>query len=149
MLKDIMFQKTDTVLHNLVIESYINCQKAGINTNWELAQRNFPMTKSQGHGQRHIEKIAYWADEFSTDAFGEMLAIICKCKSSPKNKSNSELKKCSPPRQLSGTTNKISIQTFQTCMWHSITVLCRHRQKLTQQNFTCCDRRHIGKDALH
>ncbi len=24
------------------------------------------------------EKIAYSADEFSTDAFGEMLAIICK-----------------------------------------------------------------------
>ncbi len=28
-------------------------------------------------------KIAHWADEFSTDAFGEMLAIICKCRSSP------------------------------------------------------------------
>ncbi len=27
------------------------------------------------------EKIAHWADEFSTDAFGEMLAIIYKCKS--------------------------------------------------------------------
>ncbi len=30
------------------------------------------------------EKIAHWADEFSTDAFGEMLAIICKCRSSKK-----------------------------------------------------------------
>ncbi len=29
-------------------------------------------------------KIAHWADEFSTDAFGEMLAIICKCRSSKK-----------------------------------------------------------------
>ncbi len=29
--------------------------------------------------------MAHWADEFSTDAFGEMLAKICKCRSS-KNK---------------------------------------------------------------
>ncbi len=28
-----------------------------------------------------IKKIAHWADEFSTDAFGEMLAIICKSRS--------------------------------------------------------------------
>ncbi len=35
-------------------------------------------------------KIGHWADEFPTDAFGEMLAIICKCRSSNKKKSNSE-----------------------------------------------------------
>ncbi len=28
--------------------------------------------------------MAHWADEFSTDALGEMLAIICKCRSSKK-----------------------------------------------------------------
>ncbi len=27
-------------------------------------------------------KIAHWTDEFSTDALGEMLSIICKCRSS-------------------------------------------------------------------
>ncbi len=37
-----------------------------------------------------VIKIAHWADEFSTDAFGEMLAIICKWRSSQKKKSNSE-----------------------------------------------------------
>ncbi len=39
-----------------------------------------------------IKKIAHWADEFSTDDFGEMLALICKCRSSKENKSNFELK---------------------------------------------------------
>ncbi len=43
------------------------------------------------HFETKYEKIAHWAEEFSTDAFGEMLAIICKCRSSKKNqKSNSE-----------------------------------------------------------
>ncbi len=46
------------------------------------------------------KKIAHWADEFSTDAFGEMLAIICKFRSSPKNKSNSEFKKKSSSGHL-------------------------------------------------
>ncbi len=31
--------------------------------------------------KHYFEKIAHWSDEFSTDAFGEMLAIICKRKS--------------------------------------------------------------------
>ncbi len=31
-------------------------------------------------------KIAHWANEFSTDALGEMLAIIFKCRSSKKQK---------------------------------------------------------------
>ncbi len=31
-----------------------------------------------------INKIAHRADEFSTDAFGEMLPIICKCRLSKK-----------------------------------------------------------------
>ncbi len=53
-----------------------------------------------------IEKIAHWADEFSTDAFGEMLAIICKCRLSPKNKSNSELKTCPPPSPAVEWQNK-------------------------------------------
>ncbi len=33
---------------------------------------------------RYLNKIAHWADEFPTDAFEEMLAIICKCRSSKK-----------------------------------------------------------------
>ncbi len=31
-----------------------------------------------------VKKIAHWADEFYRDAFGEMLAIICKRRSSTK-----------------------------------------------------------------
>ncbi len=63
------------------------------------------------------KKIAHWADEFSTDALGEMLSIICKWRSLTKKKSNSEFKKMplTPPRKLCGITNKNSIQTFQTC----------------------------------
>ncbi len=40
--------------------------------------------------QNDNKKIAHWADEFSTDAFGEMLAIICKLYIVKKKKSNSE-----------------------------------------------------------
>ncbi len=64
-----------------------------------------------------LYKTAQSADEFSTDAFGEMLAIIYKCRSSKTKKSNSEFKKMPPP--LPSTFmwhNKISIPTFQTCM---------------------------------
>ncbi len=32
-----------------------------------------------------IKKFAHWANEFSTDAFGEMFSIICKCRLSPKS----------------------------------------------------------------
>ncbi len=32
------------------------------------------------------KQITHWSDELSTDAFGEMLAIICKCRSSKKKK---------------------------------------------------------------
>ncbi len=59
------------------------------------------------------KKIAHWADEFSTDAFGEMLAIICKWRSSKKKKSNSEFKKMPPPSTVMWH-NKISIQTPET-----------------------------------
>ncbi len=31
-----------------------------------------------------ITKVAHWADAFSTDALGEILSIICKCRSSQK-----------------------------------------------------------------
>ncbi len=61
------------------------------------------------------EKIAKWADEFSTDAFREMLAIICKWRSSKKYIYISEFKKMSP-RSTVMWHNIITIQTFQTCM---------------------------------
>ncbi len=32
----------------------------------------------------YTNKIAHWADEFSTDAFGKVLPIICKCRLSKK-----------------------------------------------------------------
>ncbi len=40
---------------------------------------------------RH-KKIAHWDDEFSTDAFGEMLSKNCKCRSSTKIKCQQGLK---------------------------------------------------------
>ncbi len=33
---------------------------------------------------KELKKIAHWTDEFSTDALGEMLSIICNCRSSKK-----------------------------------------------------------------
>ncbi len=53
------------------------------------------------------KKIAHWADEFSTDAFGEMLAIICKCRASKKKLKNSEFKK-----NMSSQKQNIQKQTF-------------------------------------
>ncbi len=43
-----------------------------------------------------MKKIAHWADEFSTDAFGEMLAIFVRVDCQKKKNQILNLKKCSP-----------------------------------------------------
>ncbi len=43
------------------------------------------------------KKIAHWADEFSTDAFGEMRSMICKWRSLKNPKIKFRIKKMPPP----------------------------------------------------
>ncbi len=57
---------------------------------WLLRFLQPPTRKcSSRYGEGEVvewKDIAHWADEFSTNAFGEMLAIICKWRSSKNNK---------------------------------------------------------------
>ncbi len=54
----------------------INCVPNGCNMNKTLAY----IKQQLFCGKKHFKKkTAHWADESFTDAFGEVLAIICKC----------------------------------------------------------------------